>query len=126
MLFDVSFLNYQTLSNQKLPPEGPKALTALFDFTAGADYEVSLVQQGRDNQFTILQTVFVDASEVTSDITFTFGGTNQKIVAKLGTQGYYPVLCPAPIWFTVNCADNMHKVPMQFLNVPIPGVIWSV
>lgn len=126
MIVDTMQLGYQPPSNQQVPQEGPVAVPYLLDFSGSVteyDFDFLLpVQQGKISQ---INTLYVDCSLATSDITCVVQQTNQKLMFKAGTQGYYPILATNPPRFTFTSEADNAVIPVFFLNVPISGVVWT-
>jgi hypothetical protein len=126
----MAVINQQTVQvslpqNQQVPNEGPKAIPLLLNFVTVASYSLDLTYIQESGQISMVQTLFIDASTATAALVVTVNGTNQKIVAAAGTQGYYPVLCPNPPKFTFANTSGADVIPVFLINAPISGVVWS-
>ena len=112
--------------NQLVPAEGPKVMPILLNFTNSTAFQLDLTLQEQQAYISMVQTVYIDASAATAEITLTIPGTGQVIKAKAGTQGYYPVLAPVPtrLEFSEPTATG-DLIPVFLINVPIAGVQWS-
>lgn len=117
---------YTRIYNQTRPTEGPKCIPITHDFSVALQnpFHIDLTQNEVQTRFGMVQTIFVDLSGSDNTITFTIEGTNQRIVAKGRTQGYYPVLAPNPTKIDVKSSANTDVVPMTLINVPVAGVVW--
>lgn len=118
--------------NAQIPVEGPKALNALLDFTGGASQAfvdlTNQVQDGPNKQISYVQGLYVDNSLGTVDIICTMGGTQQTLRFPAGTQAYVPVLANFFPTFLFSGKGNASPgiiVPVYFLNVPIPAIVWG-
>lgn len=122
----IGAVNYQPVSNQLVPDEGPKAIPLLLDFTVAAQYNLDLTTQQQQGRISMIQSLFIDLSAANNDLTVTFPIGGQVIVAKSGTQGYYSVLCPNPprIYFAMATSGGT-LVPIFCINVPVAGVTWD-
>jgi len=113
--------------NQAIPTEGPKAIPLLLDFSAAQvdGIEVDLTMFEQQARLSMVQTLYIDMADAANPLTVIIGDSGQKIVAKVGTQGYYSVLAPNPAKFrflsTQGSTDNL---PVYLINVPIPGMVW--
>lgn len=116
-------LQVLNIFNQTVPDEGPKTVPLFLDFAANADYtlDMSLFQERDFMQ--LVQTIYVDCSKSASDITITIGQSNQIIIAKAGSQGYYPVLVPNFTRIDFASAGGV-MIPVYLINVPISGLVW--
>lgn len=117
--------NFQPLSNQEVPSEGPKAVPMIFNFTTEDEWDVDLTNFQQQARITMIQSMFIDASAATDDTTIVFPISGQKIIAKAATQGYYSVLCANPPRFNVLNSSGSDIVNIFALNVPISGVVWD-
>jgi hypothetical protein len=124
--YSTANLNYQPVNNQEVPDEGPKAIPLLMDFSAAGEYDVDLTLQQEQGRISMIQTVFIDLSGASNDLTLTLPISGQVIVAKAGTQGYYSVLCPTPprLNFSMPTSGGT-LVPVFLINVPMSGVTWT-
>jgi hypothetical protein len=116
------------VGNQMEPSEGPRAIPFNLDFTNATgqqswNIDLSVIQANQP-KISMVQTVYVDLSGTDSSLAIQVQGTNQTIIAKGRTQGYYSVLAPAPTRFTITCLANA-LVPIAMMNVPIAGVVWA-
>jgi hypothetical protein len=112
------------LSTAQLPLEGPKTVPLVLDFTQQASYTVDLQNlQGR-NFLSSVQAVYVDNSNNAAGLTLTFDGTQQAVICKGRTQGYYTVLATNPVRFTAASAGAV-IVRLYLLNVPVAGAVWA-
>lgn len=117
------------LNNQVIPDEGPKEIPLVLDFSAsnGDPILVDLTLFGQDGRFSMLQSIFMDLSQSPNDVQVTIDISNQRIVAKTKTQGYYSVLAPNPIKLKFESLQGgLIAVPVALINVPIPGTVWNV
>lgn len=125
MLLNSNNLQFCVIPNQAIPSEGPKAIPLVLDFSSNPEIEIDGQQITALGRFAMVQTLFIDLSGAANNLIVSINGTGQQIVAKVGTQGYYNVMCPNPfkLKFTsqVGSTDN---VPVYLINVPIPGVVW--
>jgi hypothetical protein len=123
--YNTAALNYQPLSNQEVPQEGPKAIPLLLDFTSSGEYDVDLTTQQQQGRISMIQSIYIDLSGATNDMSVTMPISGQKVTAKAGSQGYYSILCPNPprLIFTSSTSGGT-LVPVFLMNVPISGVTW--
>lgn len=128
MTYDTSTLRFQVINNQVIPDEGPKAMPLVLDFTTGAPIELDLTLMQQRAIMSMVQSIFIDASQSANDIAVTVGaGGGQTIIAKTKTQGYYTILAPNPaklVFTSLNGGTD--NVSVILLNVPVPGVVWDV
>jgi hypothetical protein len=121
--------NFQPLSNQEVPGEGPKAIPMRFNFAATEQWNVDMTNQQQQAYISMIQSMYIDASAATDDTSVTFPVSGQVVIAKAGTQGYYSVLCANPPRFNVangsGDGTSGDLVIIFALNVPISGVVWS-
>jgi len=107
------------------PDEGPMCIPFLLDFTTTGDIVVDLSQLIDQNRFRGLQTIYLNLNGFASTLTVNVRTTNQTIVAKANTQGYYAVLAPTqgPAILEFTTAGNA-VIPVHFVNVPIDPAVW--
>ncbi len=110
--------------NAQVPREGPRALSLpLLDFSVASSFTFDGQNLMDNSRISMVQTMYLDARNAQSPITVLVGGV-QTIVVKPQTQGYYPVICPNPCNIVFSCADNLSKVNVQLLNVPVAPGQW--
>lgn len=127
MFFNNSQLADLQVANQDNPTEGPRAVPLNLDFTNATGQPTHLVDlsvQQMQTRMSMVQTVFVDLSGTDSPLTIQCQGTNQTIVVKGRTQGYYNVLAISPTRLQFTSAANAF-VQAVLLNVPIAGAVWA-
>ena len=122
--YNANLVSDLKIGNQIEPSEGPKAIPLNLDFSAQPSYLVDLSVQQYQTRFSMVQTVFVDLSQTDSILTILVQGTNQIIVVKGRTQGYYNVLAPAPTRLLFSSAAGI-LIPVALINVPIAGAVWA-
>lgn len=103
--------------------KGPLAAFMLLDFTVTNEWDLDMQQVQGTNQFDLCQTIFIDASAAGAAFQVFIPSSQQIIIAKPGTQGYYNVICPNPIKMQFSCAGGFVRVHLT--NVAIPGMVWS-
>jgi hypothetical protein len=117
--------------------DNPKAfLLALppLDFLIDAQYQIQAqASQGAKALDYPFQSVYLDASAVTSGTTFVdIGTTGQTVAIRAGYQGYRPVLCnPGSQVFTfrnpgANAAGGSQVLKVFLLNIAVIGQEWGV
>lgn len=119
-------------NNQTVPAEGPKCIPLVVNFQtpANSEQDLDLLLTEQQGYMTMIQTVFIDMSGSANTLSIVIKGSNQVIVAKAHTQGYYPVLCPNPSGFRFLLSNGGAPatgdlVPVFLINVPIAGVQWA-
>ncbi len=114
------------VSNSAKPDWGPRALAVKCPFAAGVtDFLIDLSLSQSTGFIGGVQGVYIDNSLSADVLTLTVGGgTAQKIVFPANAQGYVPILASKPTSFQVSSAGGV-TVPLIFLNVPVPAIIWG-
>lgn len=118
---------FSVIPNQAIPTEGPKAIPLVLDFSAANNegIEVDLTMFEQQARMSMVQTLYIDMSQAANPLTVNCNDSGQKIVAKVGTQGYYNVLVPNPAKFRFESVQgSTDNLPVYLINVPIPGVVW--
>ena|SRR5271170_6444497 len=119
-------LQFALPQNQQVPDEGPKAIPLLLNFANAAQFTLDLTNLEQRAFISMIQTLYIDASQTDDPTTITIEGTNQVVIAAAKTQGYYPVLCPNPPRFKFANASGSDIINIFLVNAPISGVVWSV
>ena len=122
---DQNQLDVTSPMNQLLPEEGPRSIPLLLDFTVAATWDLDAELLQARGFFSMIQSIFIDASMSGVNVSVTVNGTGQVITAKFRTQGYYSLLVPNPVRLTFSSVGGVAGVRIQLLNVPIPGAVWS-
>lgn len=121
------------LDNQQIPKEGGKALALpILDFSNADQFFMDAELLGQLGFMSMVQTMFVDMSTSDIPMQITFNGSQQVIVCKGRTQGYYNVMAPSPVKALFSCPGGPGLDPttgrsgirVWFLNVPIAGLVW--
>lgn len=118
------------LKNQTPPSDGGKALALpILDFSLANQYSIDAQQLQELGFLSMVQTMWIDMS--TSDVAMqvTINGSQQIIVAKGRTQGYYAVMAPNPVKMVFSCpggpgldvTTGRVGVRVHLLNIPIAG-----
>lgn len=104
-------------------PAFPQALSVninYIDTPVLIDLSSNLIQ-GKING---VQTVFIDLAETVHDVELIMEDTKQRIYAKAGTSGYYPVLSSQLMKFKTK-AKGECKYNIIFINFPIAAGVWG-
>jgi hypothetical protein len=103
------------------------------DFQIDAQYQIQAeaVVQAKRLPFQF-QSVYLDASAITTGTTYlTIGTTGQIVAIRPGSQGYRPLVCnPGAQTFTLtntgaNAAGTSQILNVIFLNIPVVGTEWA-
>lgn len=121
----ISNVNFYTPNIPLTPCEGPKAASISLDFTANGTYDLDLTNDQAQGKVSMIQGLYVDNNANSDTLTITVQGSNQKIIVKGNTQGYYPVLCPNPPKFTFVSSGNVNGVVVYLLNFPVQPATWQ-
>jgi hypothetical protein len=113
------------VGNSLTPAEGPWAIFTSLNFALDQGFElngINLLQPGQ--VFSMVQTLYIDASQTDSNITVLVQKSGQVIRIKGRTQGYYPVVAP-DIWdMVITCYDLNAVVPVALLNYQVMPGAW--
>jgi len=128
---DQQQLQIVPVNDHLLPDEGPKAIPLILDFTGNAgpqtDYALDLSLVESRTYISMVQTLFIDMSGAgVAEVTVTFNTTNQQILAKPNTQGYYNVLATNPTQINFHSTNPSGVIKVFVINVAIPGAVWAV
>ncbi len=108
-----------------VPASGPQALFTKIELIPPAATVVDLKLKFDTGLFMGCQSVYIDALDSAGDIEMltSFG---QRITARKGTQGYYPILEGTDMRFTFKTsATSQDAVTVFFLNQPIAVGVWG-
>lgn len=108
-----------------VPVKGAKCIPLNLDFSSDSSYFLSLQGVEAGAKIGRIQTIWIDASGSTADVSVTVGGSLQKIVAKAGIQGYYSVLAVNPTTLTFQCSGGPASLPIQLIDAYIHPVTWG-
>ena len=121
----------QAIGNATIPPEGPKCLPLILDFTAMSGAQVYTLDVGQVYSkgpgfpgFSVIQGLYIDNSNSTQALTVIVSGTQQNIKAPAGSQGYYPILSPTFGQLTFKSLGNC-VCQVELYNVPLPAGTWD-
>lgn len=123
----VAFKTYNT----ERPEDGPKAVTLNLDLSAatganGAPIILDFVKIQDLHRLPYLQTVFIDNSAQTQELTMTVGISQQVIKCPPNAQGYFPVLAPNPPRLTFQSANVAQTNLIVILcSHFIPPCVWT-
>ena len=115
------------------PPEGFGAVPLTYLFDGGATqpttYKGDYVLGQARGFFTQVRTVFVDNSLNASPVVLLWD-SGQALNVAAYSQGYYPVLSPGDIKFSVSSAGGAAGAPIVvtvfLINILLPCTVWSV
>jgi hypothetical protein len=108
----------------QIPREGPKAVSVPLNFVTNDQYTLDYGNEQYLGRLSMVQTIFVDASNVDVPVQVQVSGTNQVIIARGRTQGYYAVCAANPFRATFTCAGGGAPVQIQLLNYPVTSAQW--
>jgi hypothetical protein len=113
----------------QLPEEGAKSIPLMsqLNFTSTvSSYVLDLTLFIELGNISFIQTIYIDNSLNANPFSVTMNSSGQVITAAPYSQGYYPVLAPNPAKFTFSTLPGSGIIPVQLINTPIPGPVWSV
>ena len=111
--------------NQMIPDEGPKAIPINLDFSGSPTFQLDLKPLQDQKRIAIVQCLWIDNAGNSTQLVVTINGSNQQIVVKANTQGYYPVLVPNPARFGFQSTQGQNFTNVFLLNMPISGCTWN-
>jgi hypothetical protein len=114
--------------NALVPKEGPKTVNVLLaysQFTPPTTFNIDFRDLIESGQVYCIQTVYVDnRNNQANDVNIVVEGSAQVISCPAGYQGYFAILAQKVARFQVTCAGS-GDVRTQWINVPVPGVVWK-
>ncbi|AAX45614.1 spike [Enterobacteria phage PR4] len=108
--------------NGAIPMGGPVAINTVIEIDQ-TEVLVDLKLDYATGKISGVQTLYIDLRDFLGDVTVTMPDTGQRITARAGTQGYYPVLSTNLMKFVVSATID-GKFPMNFINFPIALGVW--
>lgn len=121
------FVRFGT-SNLVLPPEGPRVLPFILDFSTVGTATQDLQLPIQNGVIKNIQTMFVDNSANANALNIKVGLNGQLIVVPPRSQGYFSILFneqDSQFTFSTTAAANL-KPSVYFANVPIMPAVWKV
>ena len=116
--------SYFSVQGLQVPPEGPKAIPLILDFSVTNEYDLNLQNMVQRNFISQVQALWVDNSANASSLTINFPGL-QSVIIGGGRQGYVNVLCPnPPVMSFVSAGGVISKIVL--LNYPVTNATWTV
>lgn len=103
----------------------PRSAKIYFDSEPNnrVNFDLSLLADTQN--FDKIQTVFIDNYDNDGDLILELPDTQQKIIAKKGTQGYYPLLCFERVKVSIkHTGTKKINVPIYFLNFIVSQGAW--
>lgn len=108
--------------NGAIPMGGPVAINTVIEIDQ-TEVLVDLKLDYATGKISGVQTLYIDLRDFLGDVTVTMPDTGQRITARAGTQGYYPVLSTNLMKFIVSATID-GKFPINFINFPIALGVW--
>ncbi len=108
--------------NGAIPAGGPVAVSAVIEID-NSEVLVDLKMDYATGKISGIQTLYIDLKDFDGDVSIVMPDTAQRITARAGTQGYYPVLSTNLMKFKVTATKN-GKFPINFINFPIALGVW--
>jgi hypothetical protein len=116
--------NQQTVLNAQIPPEGPKVVSTLLNFTSTSQLTVDFTIANQQQTITAVQSIWVDNSSNGSTLSIYCIGTQQNVVIPAGWQGTVPIIAANRPKFLVTTTGGV-EVNLLWLNVPLTSNLWN-
>lgn len=104
-------------------PAFPQTLGVEIDYT-DTPILIDLLTNLFQGKINGVQTVFIDLINSDFDVELLMNDTKQRIIAKAGTMGYYPILASQLMKFETK-ASGAAKYKIIFINFPIALGVWG-
>lgn len=114
---------FYSVNGQQVPPEGPRAVPLVLDFSLTTEYDLNLQNMESRNFITMIQSMFIDNSQSQVPFMVSFPNTGQTIQVAPNRQGYFQVLCPNPASMSF-LSNGGAVVKVQLLNFPVSQHEW--
>lgn len=115
-------------SNQFISCMGALVIPVTLDYLSGnMDTEVDFTAAVQQNTIDFVSGVYINMAGVAADLSMKVNGTQQILVAKANTIGFYPLMCPQfPVIQASLTAPINAGLIVQFHNIPFAPYIYSV
>ena len=119
--------SFLSVNGQMVPPEGPRAIPLILDFSLTGEYDLNLQNIQQRNFITMIQAAWIDNADNKNSLTLTFPNTQQRMIFPAGFQGYVSLLCPNPsqMTFVSTQVDSGPVVRVELLNYPVSNTNWN-
>jgi hypothetical protein len=110
------------------PAEGSRAVSAIYDWTNQSGYAEDLTQLVARGVETTIQSIFVDNTSCTADVTVLISGTGQVIQCGALGQGIFPAFFSGAPGFQIGVASAgilIGATRLILLNVPAGSGMWG-
>jgi hypothetical protein len=114
--------SYFSVQGLTVPPEGPRAIPLVLDFSATNEYDLNLQNMVQRNFVSQIQAIWFDNSNNGSSLTIKIPGL-QNVIVGAGRQGYINVLCPNPPVLSFISGGGI-LVYVDLLNYPVSNDTW--
>lgn len=117
--------NAYGISNGVGPLQGPKALRANIDLSAALSIDFDLVTEQTSDDLSLVQSMMIDNRNNPNKLQVDINGVPFSFAAPANSQGIYPVFCGTNFrckFTTVALFASV--IPVIFLNVPMPLIVW--
>jgi hypothetical protein len=109
------------------PPDckvGRRAIHITIDFSLGASFNLDLSQVQSQGAIDSVQSLYIDNSLSTGNLTILMGLTNQSVIIPPGAQAYIPVLQGNPPVLQFALSTGTNAVNVQLMNFFVPPCVW--
>lgn len=121
---DPKKLAVYSTQNLLVPPEGPRAIPLLLDFSLSEAYSLNLQNSQELLRVSMIQGVFIDNSQSAANVLVSCPITGQVIVVAPGHQAFKTLFCPYPSQINFFSAGGI-VLKFQLTNFPIVNDDWS-
>jgi hypothetical protein len=119
----------QSVANGIVPDEA-LAVSFLLGFSPSAQaLVIDLTEGARKYSDLPIQGAFIDMSLSTIDLSLQVPATGQSIIAKAGSQGYYPIIATMPVRVVAILASapiGALNIPLILYNTVIEPEVWGI
>lgn len=116
-------VNQVSVLNGLVPPEGPKSLAQILDFSTASSVLVDLTITTQQVLISTVQAIFADNSANPAELSITCSGTQQTIDVPAGAQGWFSLVATNRPKLTFQTQPGV-RIPVILLNVPVSQQIW--
>ena len=116
-------VNQVSVLNGLVPPEGPKSLAEILDFSTASSVLIDLTITTQQVLISTVQAIFADNSANPAELSITCSGTQQSIDVPAGAQGWFSLVATNRPKLTFQTQPGL-RVPVILLNVPVSQSWW--
>lgn len=122
-----AMLNDFPTFNAQVPPEGPKVVSVLADFSKSPAYDFNTTLTQASGSQRAVSGVYVDNSANSHEVQIVVSVINQVLKVPANSQAYLTLFVPKNATITVSDPSGAATVavPFMFVNFPLANAVWG-